>query len=303
MNNIKKCLLFAILFFSIQLRAQETPPGPPFFQSEPKFDQPQKADTSFWLENNLRDTYYIVTENNQDVYLAKEQWDQRQGNKEWLSISMYNYRSKLFVGIYNPVKLHYNIPDCQSIELFVQNARVFLMAKDEYRIIVGNEKQVEVTVYAHMKNGSKQTLGTKTFEVVQLPDRIRRAILADAGLPLQKPGEELVPDPEVRPKYKEDLQLMMATALRYPARALQKGIKGLVTVTFIINTGGFVKEVELDPSSPIKDTPLVEELKRLLYLSSGRWFPAWNKGHLVSTTHTITAEFTIENGIAGITLR
>lgn len=302
MNN-KKFLPVMFLLLSVQLHAQETPPGPPFFQPAPEFTQNAKADTAFRLENNLRDTYYIVTQNNQDIYLAKEQWEQRQGSKEWLSISMYNYRNKLFVGVYNPVTLHYNNPDCENTVLKVKNASGMETGKNQFRIIVGNEKQVEITAYGKMKNGTLQKLGTQTFEVVQLPDRIRRAILADAGLPLEKPGEELVPDPEVRPKYKEDLEQMMATALRYPARALQKGIKGLVTVKFIINTGGFVKDVELDPSSPIKDTPLVEELKRLLYLSSGRWFPAWNKGHLVSTTYTVTAEFTIENGIAGITLR
>lgn len=300
MNTLLK-IVPAVLFLTVQLQAQEPPPAPPFFNTPPEM-QTVKTD-SFRLENNLRDTYYIALVNNQDVYLSKAQWEQQQGSKEWLSLSMYNYRNKLFVGVYNPITLHYDLPGVESTLLKVKNASGTEIEKDKFRIIVGNEKQVEITAYAKMNDGTLLKLGMQTFDVVQLPDRIRRAILFDAGLPLESAGEVLVPNPEVAPKYKEQLEQMMATALRYPARALQRDMKGKVTVQFIINTGGFVQDAELDASSAVKETPLVEELKRLVYLSSGRWFPAWNKGHLVSTRYTLTAEFTIENGIPGIILR
>lgn len=300
-NNMFKLFCLLLLFLPVQIQAQETPPGPPFFQPEPKFDQPAKADT-LRLENNLRDTYYIATVNNQDVFLSKEQWQQHTGAKEWLSLSMYNYRNKLFVGIYNPVSVHHNLSGVETISLKAQNASITETGNNQFRVIVGNEKQVEISVYARMKNGDQQILTTQIFDVVQLPERIKRAVLHDAGLPLENTSKELVPNPDIAPKYKENLEQMMFTAMRYPPRALQKDIKGKVTVRFIINTGGFVTDVELDDASPVKDTPLVEEMKRLVYLSSGRWFPAWYKGQLVSTMYTLTANFTIENGIPGLTL-
>ena len=264
----------------------------------------EKTDSLVGLYNNLRDTFYVSVRNNKEVYLTREEWEKEPASvRDMLALSMYHqYRDKLFVGVYNPVQLVCRVPGCAQPMLTISSGLIISTGNNTYRVIVGFEPAVEISIFVDGGDGQPKLIGRKRFEVLTLSPKMKRAVLADAGLPVEQSGNEMVPKPEIPPKYKEHLNNLMIEALKYPMAAWRNDVQGRVTVRFLVNAGGFVKEVELDEQSPVNNNELFEELKRLLFLSSGKWFPALHRGLPVSTWHTLTVRFSIVNTVPGITV-
>lgn len=254
--------------------------------------------------NNLRDTFYFAVRDNKETYLSKEEWEKEPvATRDMFALSMYHpYRDKLFVGVYNPVQLVCTIPGCEQPMITISKGLIIKIGENSYRAVVGFEPDVEIKVFIDGGDGSPKLVAQKKFTVLNLSPKLKRAVLTDAGLPVENRGSEIVAQPEIPPKYKENLQALMIEALKYPLAAWRKDVQGRVSVRFLLNAGGFVKEVEPDDQSPVKHPELFEELKRLLFLSSGKWFPALHRGLPVDVWQNLTVKFTIVNTVPGITV-
>jgi TonB family protein len=66
----------------------------------------------------------------------------------------------------------------------------------------------------------------------------------------------------------------LQTNTAYPQGALDAGISGEVVVSFVVNSDGTVKNIQLVSGNEL----LAQEAKRLIELSSGRWQPANQNG-------------------------
>lgn len=129
--------------------------------------------------------------------------------------------------------------------------------------------------------------------VVQAPENTP-AVATTPAADTVKTKTEPVIMAEVMPKFKKgDIQTFRewcATKLVYPQQALDEGLQGRVTVSFVITTKGKVEDVKVARSAgKILDDEAVRIIK-----SSPKWTPAQNNGHPIAFIYNMPLDFILD---------
>ncbi|MFK7755656.1 MAG: energy transducer TonB [Flavobacteriales bacterium] len=106
------------------------------------------------------------------------------------------------------------------------------------------------------------------------------------------PGCKLIEDPLEQAKCSESKILQyIAENTVYPAAARYKGIEGRVFVTFVVNTEGYVEDIELIKSvHPLLDEAAINATSALL-----RMEPAYQDGKKVKLMYTLPVNFKLRS--------
>ena len=80
---------------------------------------------------------------------------------------------------------------------------------------------------------------------------------------------------------------------KYPADAQNDGKQGNVIINFIVEKDGSIQGLEVAPESPQKDKSLVDEAKRVISKTSGKWTPGVQNDTKVRTYHSQSINFVI----------
>jgi TonB family protein len=83
----------------------------------------------------------------------------------------------------------------------------------------------------------------------------------------------------------------LRTAIRYPAEAEKKGLKGKVFVQFIVGKDGTIRDAKLLRSID----PLLDEEALRVVKAMPKWIPGQDKGKPVSVRFTLPISFTLQN--------
>lgn len=109
---------------------------------------------------------------------------------------------------------------------------------------------------------------------------------------------KIVDEPAQFPGGYEGLLAYIETTTTYPKEAIGSGIEGTVKISFRIDEGGLVRDVELvDQSAPL----IGDAALRVIY-DMPLWMPAKRNGEEMSSTFILPFEFRIKEGKGSITV-
>lgn len=109
---------------------------------------------------------------------------------------------------------------------------------------------------------------------------------------------KIIDEPAQFPGGYEGLLTYIETNTLYPKEAIGSGIEGTVKISFRIDEGGLVRDVELvDQSAPL----IGEAALRVIY-DMPLWLPAKRNGQEMSSTFILPFEFRIKEGKGSITV-
>jgi len=91
------------------------------------------------------------------------------------------------------------------------------------------------------------------------------------------------------PGGEDAIRLFLAQNIKYPKQAIEKGITGMVYVSFIVNKKGYVKDVQL-----VKGVDKLLDNEALKVVASiPQWTPGENKGEKVNVSFTVPIKFAL----------
>jgi TonB family protein len=101
---------------------------------------------------------------------------------------------------------------------------------------------------------------------------------------------------EVMPNFKGGMTALsqfITNQIKYPPKALDKGISGKVLIDFVVDTAGKVSNISC-PNADKQHPDLIDEAIRVVKLTNGQWIPASNNGKPVKAKMRLPIVFEIE---------
>ena len=101
---------------------------------------------------------------------------------------------------------------------------------------------------------------------------------------------------EVMPNFKGGMSALsqfITNQIKYPPKALDKGISGKVLIDFVVDTAGKVSNISC-PNADKQHPDLIDEAIRVVKLTNGQWTPASNNGKPVKAKMRLPIFFEIE---------
>jgi len=101
---------------------------------------------------------------------------------------------------------------------------------------------------------------------------------------------------EVMPNFKGGMSALsqfITNQIKYPPKALDKGISGKVLIDFVVDTAGKVSNISC-PNADKLHPDLIDEAIRVVKLTKGQWTPASNNGKPVKVKMRLPIVFEIE---------
>jgi len=101
---------------------------------------------------------------------------------------------------------------------------------------------------------------------------------------------------EVMPNFKGGMSALsqfITNQIKYPPKALDKGISGKVLIDFVVDTAGKVSNISC-PNADKQHPDLIDEAIRVVKLTNGQWTPASNNGKPVKAKMRLPIVFEIE---------
>ena len=89
------------------------------------------------------------------------------------------------------------------------------------------------------------------------------------------------------------LSQFITNQIKYPPKALDKGISGKVLIDFVVDTAGKVSNISC-PNADKQHPDLIDEAIRVVKLTNGQWTPALNNGKPVKAKMRLPIFFEIE---------
>lgn len=115
----------------------------------------------------------------------------------------------------------------------------------------------------------------------------------ESDFPKDHKGGEIYMVVEEMPEFpggQEALMNYLATNIRYPAAAIEQGLKGRVYVQFVINTEGKTEQIKILREAH----PLLDNEAYRVVAEMPRWKPGMQSGVAVSVTYTVPVNFALE---------
>ncbi len=105
--------------------------------------------------------------------------------------------------------------------------------------------------------------------------------------------EVLVSEPATFPGGYDAMTRFISTNIRYPLEAIEKNITGRVKISFRIDEGGLVRDVEVLE----RNAPLISQAALECIYEMPIWAPATKNGMQISSTFILPIDFAIEDNI------
>ena len=137
--------------------------------------------------------------------------------------------------------------------------------------------------FAHTLDSTAKTSATKPLETNSEADSVKS----------KAPVYSFV---ETMPSFKGGMTALsqfISEKIKYPPKALDKGIQGVIYVDFLVDTSGNIAQVAC-PNAEKKDPQLMDEAMRVVKLTDGRWIAGRNNGKAVKVKMRLPIVFTIE---------
>ena len=115
----------------------------------------------------------------------------------------------------------------------------------------------------------------------------------ESDFPKDHKGGEIYMFVEEMPEFpggQEALMNYLATNIRYPAAAIEQGLKGRVYVQFVINTEGKTEQIKILREAH----PLLDNEAYRVVAEMPRWKPGMQSGVAVSVSYTVPVNFALE---------
>ncbi|RBL88746.1 M56 family metallopeptidase [Chitinophaga flava] len=114
---------------------------------------------------------------------------------------------------------------------------------------------------------------------------------ADTSIPVKKRDVQVLTAGPTFPGGEDSLAVYLSKNIRYPKVAAQKGTQGQVTIVFLVNEQGQVKDAKIRGNKLLGDG-LEEEALRVVK-AMPRWTPAEYKGKKLAVMQTLPIKFSI----------
>lgn len=128
-------------------------------------------------------------------------------------------------------------------------------------------------------------------------DTLKKSMEAGAVPPAQldsvKPAVYVA---DVMPNFNGGMSALsdfISSQIKYPQKALDKGITGKVMIDFVVDTAGIVTNIACSNAEKLYPD-LIDEAIRVVKLTSGKWTPAFTNGKPVKVKMRLPIMFEID---------